>query len=169
MKSNKPEFHWWFASISVSFAVIMLTALGISSYSTGKAIAVQDMHAAKIQVAVGSQGTIIGKVAGVNVVNAKVTIARSDGNTVSVELSVPTSGTVLDALTKATQVYGLVLDTKDYGEMGVLVNAIGDLSGGQDNKYWSYYVNGQAATVAVDKQIVQPGDAIEFKFEASLF
>jgi hypothetical protein len=53
--------------------------------------------------------------------------------------------------------------------MGTLVNAIGDLKGGQDNKYWSFYIDGQAATMAVDRQIVQPGDAIEFKFQTSLF
>lgn len=169
MKNNKEGFHWWFASAVLSLAVILVTALAISSNSTDRAIAVQDLHASTVQVAVDNSGAIAGRVAGVEVVKAKVTIARGGNNTVSVDLSVPTGGTVLDALKQATQVYGLVLDTKDYGEMGILVNSIGDLIGGQDNKYWSYYVNSQMATVAVDKQVVLPGDAIEFKFEASPF
>ncbi len=169
MKKNKQEFHWWFASAVLSVAVILVTAMAISSNATDQTIAIQDLHAQKIQVALGSHGTIAGKVAGEEVVNAKVIVARGDGNTVSVDLNVPTGGTVLDALTQATQVYGLVLDTKDYGDLGVLVNAIGDLKGGQDNKYWSYYVNGQMATAAVNKQVVQPGDVIEFKFETSPF
>jgi hypothetical protein len=39
--------------------------------------------------------------------------------------------------------------------------------GGTNGKYWMYYIDGQTAPVAVDKQDVQAGVTVEFKFEKS--
>jgi hypothetical protein len=110
-----------------------------------------------------------GTVAGVAVEKATVTIDRGTGTTLSADVSLAGNATVLEALTQAAEAYGLPLETKSYGDMGTLVNAIGDLTGGQDNKYWIGYVNGSSLTVAVDKQTVAPGDKIEFKFKESIF
>ncbi|MFA5051503.1 MAG: DUF4430 domain-containing protein [Patescibacteria group bacterium] len=169
MDKNDTKIHWWFISATLSVAVVLVTALAISSYNTDVVIADQTTHMQKVQVAVGPQ-VPSGKVAGVEVVRAKVIIQRSiTGNTVSVDMNLEAGSTVFDALQDAVVAYGLPLDTKDYGDLGVLVNSIGDLVGGQDGKYWSYYVNGEPATIAVNQQVVQPGDTIEFKFAESLF
>lgn len=169
METQDKKIHWWFVSATLSVAVILVSALALSSYSTDTVMADQTVHQRSVQVAVRPAADGSGRVAGVEVVEAKVTIARSGGTTVSVDMNLAPNSTVFDALKQAATAYGLTLDTKDYGDLGVLVNGIGDLIGGQDGNYWSYYVNGTLATVAVNKQIVQPGDQIEFKFEASSF
>jgi len=46
---------------------------------------------------------------------------------------------------------------------------MGDKKGGQEDKYWLFYVNGEMAPVAADKQEVKVGDKVEFRFEASAF
>lgn len=74
--------------------------------------------------------------------------------------------TAFTALKNKAEETGLNLKTKMY-DIGVFVEAIGDKEGGQDGKYWMYYVNGQAPMVAADKQVLKPGDKVEFKFEKS--
>ena len=76
--------------------------------------------------------------------------------------------TAFDVLKQEADSAGLVLKTKTY-DIGVLVEAIGEKENGQDGKYWMYYVNGTMPMVAADKQAVNPGDNIEFKFEKSSF
>ncbi len=84
--------------------------------------------------------------------------------------NLPTNGaTALDLLTYATQKNNLELKTKDYGDMGTLVEGIGSVANGTDDKYWAYYVNGTLGQVAADQYQVKVGDAIEFRFEKSNF
>lgn len=82
----------------------------------------------------------------------------------------PTKGaTALDLLTFATRTRGLELKTKSYEGLGALVEAIGQATNGQDNKYWSFYINGEFAQVSADQYQLKVGDVIEFRFEASKF
>lgn len=77
--------------------------------------------------------------------------------------------TALDLLKSATSQLKLSLETKDYGEMGILVEKIGDKKGGDEGKYWIYYVNGQSAQVSVSKYQLKAGDKVEFRFEKAQF
>jgi hypothetical protein len=113
--------------------------------------------------------TTTGRVAGVAVERAVVNIYRGTNTTLSAQVVVPEDGTVLDALRAAADAYSLTLDIDTSSSYGAFVNGIGDLIGGQDSQYWLYYVNGQSGMVAVDKQIVNSGDKIDFKFEKSTF
>lgn len=76
--------------------------------------------------------------------------------------------TAFDLLKDKTEESGLALKTETY-DIGILIEAIGDKENGQDGKYWLYYVNGGMPMVAADKKELEPGDKIEFKFEASTF
>lgn len=62
----------------------------------------------------------------------------------------------------------LLLQTKVY-DFGTLIEAIGDTANGQDDKYWLYYVNDEMPMVSVDNYKLNPGDKVEFRFEASAF
>lgn len=76
--------------------------------------------------------------------------------------------TAFDILKGGAANLGIPLKTKIY-DIGVFVEAIGDKEGGQDGKYWMYYVNGQFAQIAADRNKIKAGDRVEWKFEASNF
>ncbi|MCL5011204.1 MAG: DUF4430 domain-containing protein [Patescibacteria group bacterium] len=100
---------------------------------------------------------------------ASIVIVSDATNTLVFELAVKQNETAFDLLKEAVSQAKLALQTKDYGQMGILVEAIGNRKNGQDGKYWMYYVNGEAAYVACDKQIIQAGDKVEFRFEKGKF
>lgn len=85
------------------------------------------------------------------------------------ETEAATSMTAFDLLEKGVKDLNLDLKTKDYGEMGLLVEKIGDKTNGDDGKYWLYYINGKMAEKSVSKQEIKAGDVVEFKFEKSSF
>jgi len=72
--------------------------------------------------------------------------------------------TVLDVLQLASDEHGLDLETKD-SSFGLFVQGLAGKSGGDDGKYWMYYVNGEAATVGAGDYKIKDGDSIEFRFE----
>ncbi len=61
------------------------------------------------------------------------------------------------------------LGTKAYADFGVLVESIGNLSNGTDNKYWQYNVNGVAPMVGADAYLLNGGEEVEWNFTASEF
>ncbi len=85
------------------------------------------------------------------------------------EAEVKDKMTAFDLLEQGTKSLNLDLQSKDYGEMGILVEKIGEKKNGDDGKYWMYYVNGQMASVAANKQEIKAGDKVEFRFEKSEF
>jgi hypothetical protein len=78
------------------------------------------------------------------------------------------SMTAFDLLAEGALALDLSLDTKQY-DFGILVEAIDGIENGQNNSYWLYYVNDQAPNVASDKQTIEEGDRVEFRFEASIY
>lgn len=79
------------------------------------------------------------------------------------------ASTALSVLETATDNLGLTLETKDYGEMGIMVDRIGDYKNGQDNKYWIYYANGKAGETAANTLQVVKGDKVEWRFEEPIY
>lgn len=75
------------------------------------------------------------------------------------------SSTVFSVLQAAGQKENFVITYKNYPEMGVLVESIGDMVNGQNNKYWQYWVNDILGEVAADKKILRAGDKVEWKFD----
>lgn len=156
------KIHLGFTTVAVLALVVFMTALSVSGYTTERDIT---RLSQRPQVLVGKNA---GVVAGVAVEQAIVTVDRPDSNSISLMVSVGENMTALEMLQKLAAAYNLGLEVKTY-ETGALVNGIGGIMGGQDNNYWIYYVNGQSGQVAVDKQLINPGDKLEFKFEKSPF
>lgn len=73
-----------------------------------------------------------------------------------------------DLLKEASENLAFSVKSKTY-DIGVFVESISDIDGGKDNKYWSYYVNGEMPMIASDKNLLKPGDGVEFRFEESKF
>ena len=75
--------------------------------------------------------------------------------------------TVEQVLVRATEQYGLLFDTKDYGEdLGVFVEAINGVAGDADRgTYWHFYVNDTLSPVGASAAMVKPGDEVTWKYE----
>lgn len=56
------------------------------------------------------------------------------------------------------------VETKD-SSYGPYVDSIGGIKGGTDGKYWTFYINGEAAAVGAGAYITKEGDMIEWKFQ----
>ena len=91
-----------------------------------------------------------------------------DGQAYPVNNEYISNTTVYDLLLAITAGNQIQLETKQY-DFGILVEAIGDKTNGQGDKYWLYYVNGEMPMVSVDNYQLNPGDTVEFKFEESQF
>jgi len=63
----------------------------------------------------------------------------------------------------------LNLKSKSYGEMGTLVEKLGTLENGTDEKYWQYTVNGVVPMIGADVYILTNGDTLVWEFKASEF
>jgi len=102
-------------------------------------------------------------------IKAELTISYGDGTAQTFQADFSEGATAFDILKNKARELGITLKTKDYGDMGIMVEAIGEKENGQGGKYWMYYVNGQWGDVASDKKILNSGDKVEFKFEKSPF
>lgn len=75
------------------------------------------------------------------------------------------SSTVFSALRLLGERENFPVIYKDYPEMGVLVESIGGVASGTENKYWQYWVNDVLGDVASDKKTLKAGDRVEWKFD----
>lgn len=78
--------------------------------------------------------------------------------------------------TKNNTVYGFLMEAAKIGDFDVkttyyanydswFVDSIAGVENGLDNKYWSYYLNDEYGVIGADKQVVNGGDVIEWRFE----
>jgi hypothetical protein len=96
----------------------------------------------------------------------KATVILNFGNNTNFSYSISTvNATVYGCLLEAATIGNFNVKTTYYPSFdSTLIDAIGNATGGKDNKYWQYYVNGIYGTLGVDKQTVHDGDRIEWKF-----
>lgn len=74
--------------------------------------------------------------------------------------------TVLELLTRLNATDpDLNLATEDYGDMGVLVTAMGGLVNGSDGKYWQYQVDGETPMVGADQYELEDGKTVIWEFK----
>ncbi len=71
--------------------------------------------------------------------------------------------TVYDVLEQGAGDLGIILEIQTYS-VGIFIITIGDQKNGQDNNYWTYYVNDKFANIAADKYLLKAGDKVEWKF-----
>jgi hypothetical protein len=80
------------------------------------------------------------------------------------------NNTVYGFLLEVSHQEGYDIKTTYYASFdSLLIDSISNYEGGQDNKYWMFYLNDEFCSVSADKQIVETGDTIEWKFEESQF
>ncbi len=72
--------------------------------------------------------------------------------------------TLFDLTKRAAENNGLTFEYQPPGQYGILIDQIGLMRGGTDNKYWLWYENGRMGQVASDAYLLQPGDVLEWKF-----
>ena len=102
---------------------------------------------------------------------AHLMIDFSDGNIVTCEKSLVASSTVLDLLklcSKDSQ-KPFALEFKDYPSLGVFIEKIGDKTGGEDNKYWEFWVNHIHPEVGASAYVLQGNEYVEWKFLKSRY
>jgi hypothetical protein len=74
--------------------------------------------------------------------------------------------TVLELLTRLDATNSnLSLATEDYGDMGVLVTAMGGLVNGTDGKYWQYQVDGETPMIGADQYELADGKTVLWEFK----
>lgn len=83
------------------------------------------------------------------------------GDPQTFKMEVGEETTVFDLLKQAE----IALDYTEY-DIGIFIEAIGGIQNDKKEKQnWMYYINGESAKQGVGKQVVKPGDKIEFRFE----
>lgn len=86
------------------------------------------------------------------------------------EVKVQSGATVLEMLKVLdAQDPQVALGTKEYSGLGTLVESIGGITNGTDNKYWQYMVNGEMPQVGADVLVLEEGDSVEWEFKESEF
>ena len=139
----------------IAIAIIALVAFGVVTLAT------QYISDANKEIAEVSSGIVAGEQS----VRREATLLIT-GTATPRSMTFDLSGTLtaLDLLTRAGLREGFAIETEQF-DFGTIVNAIDGVRGGDGEKYWLYYINGQQATVGADAYTVKPGDAIEFRFE----
>lgn len=75
------------------------------------------------------------------------------------------NATVLGLLKAAASQGNFTVDTTYYGQYDSwLVEAIATVENGHQNRYWQYWINGDYGMVGADRQPVQEGDVVEWRF-----
>lgn len=94
----------------------------------------------------------------------KVVVDFGDLLKTEVELSVKEDMTAFSVLEEAAKKDGTEIASTKY-DFGIMVNSIGTYKGGEEGKYWLYYVNSKVPEVGADQYKVKAGDVVEWKFE----
>ncbi|KKQ56610.1 MAG: hypothetical protein US74_C0013G0005 [Parcubacteria group bacterium GW2011_GWA2_38_13] len=101
--------------------------------------------------------------------NIILTISYNKATSENYPLQFTEGMTALDALKKITTEKSIILETKNYNDLGVFIEKIGNTKNGDDGNYWLYSVNGKQPPIASDKTALHAGDEIKFSFEKSPF
>ena len=73
--------------------------------------------------------------------------------------------TVFGLLEKVTTENNFELKSKDYGELGVFIEAIGDIKNDTaGDRFWQYWVNNEYAQVGASNYQLADGDIVEWKY-----
>ena len=80
-------------------------------------------------------------------------------------VTLPKDSTVFALLEKITTENDFKLDYKDYGELGVFIESVGDIVNDvEGDRFWQYWVNNVYAEVGASNYQLIDGDVVEWKF-----
>jgi len=92
---------------------------------------------------------------------SSVSVILDTGSTIAT-VSAVSAQNAFQALSEAAKKQNLALTTKQY-DFGVFVEQVGTFANTKE-KSWIYFVNGKSGTVAADKQNLNTGDMVEWKY-----
>jgi hypothetical protein len=85
----------------------------------------------------------------------------------SYRLSLPKDASVYDLLQGARDQKGFLFTSKSYPALGVLIDSINGIKGGdQPGHYWIYYVNGKKAVIGISNYKLNSNDTVEWKYQS---
>ena len=158
MNQNKTEKKN--SNIIILIAILLVTALFISGFVGALSLGV---------ITIGKEKTIVKYNSNAAPVTATITIDYGDDTILSKEIT-SKNNTVYGFLMELGNIEGFNVKATYYGQFDSLfVDSISSYEGGTDNKYWIYYVNDESGYVGADKQLVNNGDVILWRFEESLY
>ena len=96
-------------------------------------------------------------------------IIEGNGKIISSTIDISKNSNVYSLLETMSKQENFKIESKEYKDMGILVESIDGIKNGTDNKYWQYWVNGELPMVSADKKEVKNGDQIEWKFDLADF
>ncbi|MBT3690599.1 DUF4430 domain-containing protein [bacterium] len=97
--------------------------------------------------------------------NLTIAISFSDINVMEIQnLVIDSNKSVLDLLSLVVEENNIEFSLRDYGDLGYLVERIGDMKNGDDNKFWQFWINGEYSQIGAADYLVQSNDLIEWKF-----
>ncbi|TFG35868.1 MAG: DUF4430 domain-containing protein [Parcubacteria group bacterium] len=96
-------------------------------------------------------------------------IIEGNGKIISSALDISKNSNVFSLLEAMSKQENFKIESKEYKEMGMLVESIDGIKNGTDNKYWQYWINGELPMVSADRQGVKNGDQIEWRFDLADF
>jgi hypothetical protein len=73
--------------------------------------------------------------------------------------------TAFSLLIRASQENNFGISYQNYGDLGAFIDCIGEVCGGDNNKYWMFYYNGQLSGVGASSRLILAGDITTWKFE----
>ena len=139
---------------------IVLVALGIALILGGIAYGIRQSSATPVDTTqIGIEPEI----------SAHITLSV-DGLYANKLIPIEKDGTVLQTLERLDAADPLLqLKSKSYGELGILIEAMGGQTNGTDGNYWQYTVNGVAPMIGAGAYILKDGDTVEWRFKPSEF
>lgn len=156
-KSKEPNHFIGKFLILFLFFVISMTIIGLYGDKVERDIVVLSNHFNFKQA---------GKVAGMEVQKSLANLVIDNGNSrLTYDFDLVGNEKAFDLLDRVALRQNMVVEAKYYQGLGRLVESINGVKNGDNNgAYWSFFVNGQMATVGMDSYQVKPGDVIELKF-----
>jgi len=98
-------------------------------------------------------------------VTATIIIYFGDRNVISHVLAIK-NNTVYDFLMEVAEMEDIEVKSTYYPQYdSYFIESISNYAGGENSKNWIYYINGEMGPVGADKQKVQDGDIIQWKYE----
>jgi len=81
------------------------------------------------------------------------------------QIELAKNSTVFGLLEKATAENNFKLQSKDYGDLGVFIEAIGDIKNDTaGDRFWQCWVNNEYAQIGASNYQLNDGDVVEWKF-----
>lgn len=96
-------------------------------------------------------------------------INSAEGNIRQYQIKIIDNSTVFSLLEELAEREDFEIEASFYPGSGFFVESIDGFSGGTDNKWWQYWVNGKLGEKSADEKEVGDGDVVEWKFDIISF